>query len=135
MKFSTGALATNAAINMGQQKRILNYIEKNSDNQAEIAKKEYKRFNIITLLIIILVMFPLCIYTISSFTTSIDNSKYPTGATKKINGHISLYEDTFWYTDSIQKYEFKFEDYNIDDSYEPGNIFIFILMIITILFL
>lgn len=84
------------------------------------AKKEYKRFNLITLGIIFLVMIPLSIYTIVFFTNSIDNPKYPAGATKQIVGRISLYEDTFWYTDSSQKYEFTFDDYNIDDSYERG---------------
>ncbi len=120
MKLSTGALASSAAINLVEQKRILNYIDKNPEKQAQLAKKEYKRFNLITILIIVLVMLPLCIFSITSLMQSIDNPVYPEGATKKIGGHISLYEDTFWYTDSSQKYEFNFEDYNIDDSYEPG---------------
>ena len=127
MKFSTGALAASDAINMAEQKRILNHIKNHNERQAELARKEYKRFNLITILIILLVMFPLCIYNISSLTNSLDNPVYPNGATKEISGHISLYEDTFWYTDSSQKYEFDFEDYNIDNSYQPGeNILIYI---------
>lgn len=127
MKFSTGALAASAAINMAEQKRILNHINNHTEKQAELARKEYKRFNLITILIILLVMFPLCIYTITSFINALDNPVYPNGATKEISGHISLYEDTFWYTDSSQKYEFDFDDYNIDNSYQPGeNILIYI---------
>lgn len=127
MKFSTGALAASAEINMTEQKRILNHIKNHPEKQAELAKKEYKRFNLITILIILLVMFPLCIYTITSFINALDNPVYPNGATKEISGHISLYEDTFWYTDNSKKYEFDFKDYNIDDSFEPGeNIFIYL---------
>lgn len=127
MKFSTGALAASAAINMAGQKRILNYINNHTEKQAELARKEYKRFNLITILLIFLVILPLCIYTTISFTNSLDNPVYPNGATKKILGHISLYEDTFWYTDSSQKYEFNFDDYNIDETYEPGeNILIYL---------
>lgn len=127
MKFSTGALAASAAINMAGQKRILNYINNHTEKQAELARKEYKRFNLITILIIFLVILPLCIYTTISFTNSLDNPVYPNGATKEILGHISLYEDTFWYTDSSQKYEFNFDDYNIDETYEPGeNILIYL---------
>ena len=127
MKFSTGALAARAAINMAKQKKILTHIGKHPEQQANLAKKEYKRFNLITILIILLVMIPLCIYTISSLTKSFDNLDYQNGATKEISGHISLYEDTFWYTDSSQKYEFDFDDYNIDESYEPGeNILIYL---------
>lgn len=127
MKFSTGALAASTAINMAEQKRILNHIGRHSEPQADLARKEYKRFNFITILIILLVMLPLCIYSISSLMKSVDNPDYPSGATKEISGHISLYEDTFWYTDSSQKYEFDFVDYNIDDSYEPGeNILIYL---------
>lgn len=119
-KFITGVLATNAAINFSKQKKILNHIDNTKSDMGIKAKKEYKRFNLITLGIIFLVMIPLSIYTIVSFTNSIDNPKYPAGATKQIVGRISLYEDTFWYTDSSQKYEFTFDDYNIDDSYERG---------------
>lgn len=127
MKFSTGTLAASAAINMAEQKRILNHINNHTERQAELARKEYRRFNLITILIIVLVMFPLCVYTIFSLTKSFDNPDYPKGATKEISGHISLYEDTFWYTDSSQKYEFNFDDYNIDESYEPGeNILIYL---------
>lgn len=127
MKFSTGALAASAAINMAGQKRILNYINNHTEKQAELARKEYKRFNLITILLIFLVILPLCIYTTISFTNSLDNPVYPNGATKEILGHISLYEDTFWYTDSSQKYEFNFDDYNIDETYEPGeNILIYL---------
>ncbi len=127
MKFSTGALAASAAINMAGQKRILNYINNHTEKQAELARKEYKRFNLITILLIFLVILPLCIYTTISFTNSLDNPVYPNGATKKILGHISLYEDTFWYTDNSQKYEFNFDDYNIDETYEPGeNILIYL---------
>lgn len=127
MKLSTGALALNATINMAEQKRILNFINSHPEKQGELAKKEYKRFNLITILIIFLVMFPLCISTILSLTNSFDNPEYPNGATQEISGRISLYEDTFWYTDSSQKYEFAFEDYNIDDSFEPGeNILIYL---------
>jgi len=119
-KFTTGVLAANAAINLSKQKRILNHIDNNISDIGIKAKKEYKRFNLITLGIIFLVMIPFIIYTILSFTNSIDNPKYPNGATKQIVGRISLYEDTFWYTDSSQKYEFDFDDYNIDNSYERG---------------
>ncbi|MGF0040019.1 hypothetical protein ACQRBF_04475 [Peptoniphilaceae bacterium SGI.131] len=120
MKFSTGALAASTAINMAEQKRILNHIDNIKSEMGAKAKKEYKRFNLITLGIIFFVMIPIIIYTLLSFMNSIDNPKYPAGATKQIVGRISLYEDTFWYTDSSQKYEFNFDDYNIDDSYEPG---------------
>lgn len=127
MKFSTGALAASAAINMAESKRILNHINNHTERQAELARKEYRRFNLITILIIVLLMVPLYVYTIFSLTKSFDNSDYPKGATKEISGHISLYEDTFWYTDSSQKYEFNFDDYNIDESYEPGeNILIYL---------
>ena len=127
MKFSTGALAASAAINVAEQKRILNHINNHAERQAELARREYKRFNLITILIILLVMFPLCIYIVSSLTNSFDNPVYPNGATKEISGHISLYEDTFWYTDSSKKYEFDFDEYNIDDSYKPGeNILIYL---------
>ena len=119
-KFTTGALATSAAMNLKKQKKILNHIDNDKSEVALKAKKEYKRFNLITLGIIFLVMIPLIVYTMSSFIHSIDNPKYPNGATKQIVGHISLYEDTFWYTDSSQKYEFNFSDYNVDDSYERG---------------
>jgi hypothetical protein len=120
MKFSTGALAASTAINMAEQKRILNHIDNIKSEMGAKAKKEYKRFNLITLGIIFFVMIPIIIYTLLSFMNSIDNPKYPAGATNQIVGRISLYEDTFWYTDSSQKYEFNFDDYNIDDSYEPG---------------
>lgn len=119
-KFTTGALAASAAINLNKQKKILKHIDNDKSEMALKAKKEYKRFNLITFGIIFLGMIPLIIYTISSFMSSIDNPKYPDGATKQIVGHISLYEDTFWYTDSSQKYEFNFRDYNVDDSYERG---------------
>ncbi len=121
-KFTTGALAASAAMNLKEQKKILNYIDNDKSEVALKAKKEYKRFNLITLGIIFLVAIPIFVYTILSFTNSIDNPKYPNGATKEIVGHISLYENTFWYTDSSQKYEFNFSDYNIDDSYERGEI-------------
>lgn len=65
-------------------------------------------------------MIPFIGYTMRSFMNSIDNPKYPNGATKQIVGRISLYEDTFWYVDSSQKHEFNFSDYNIDNSYERG---------------
>lgn len=127
MKFSKVALASSTAINMAEQKKILKYINTHTNKQAELAKKEYKIFNLITILIILLVMFPIIIFTISSLTKSLNNPDYPNGATKEVGGHISLYEDTFWYTDSSHKYEFDFEDYNIDDSYEPGeNILIYL---------
>lgn len=56
---------------------------------------------------------------------SLSNSNkkdYPSNAVKEVRGHISQYKDTFWYTDSSQKYEFSFEDYGVDSSYEPGEI-------------
>lgn len=64
-------------------------------------------------------MFPLIIYTLLIF-----NKKeiLPEGAIKEISGHISLYEDTFWYTDGSHKHTFDFSDYNIDDSYKKGEI-------------
>lgn len=126
-KFTKGVLAANTAMNLNNQKKILNQIDNDTSDIALKAKKEYKRFNLITLGIIFLVMIPLIVYTLVSFMYSNDNPKYPDGATKQIIGHISLYEDTFWYTDSSQKYEFDFNDYNIDDSYESGeNIYIYL---------
>lgn len=119
-KFTNGALAVSTAINLKKQKKILNHIDNDKSEIALKAKKEYKLFNHITFGIIFLVMIPLIVYNITTFINSIDNPKYPNGATKQIVGRISLYEDTFWYTDSSQKYEFDFNDYNIDDSYERG---------------
>lgn len=119
-KFTTGALALNAAMNLKKQKKILKHIDNDKSEVALKAKKEYKRFNLITLGIIFLVMIPFIVYTMISFMNSIDNPKYPNGATKQIVGRISLYDDTFWYTDSSQKYEFDFDEYDIDDSYERG---------------
>ena len=125
MKISNIVLASSAAINMAEQKRILNHINNHTEKQAELARKEYKRFNLITILIILLAIFSFV--AIFLFTNSLDNPVYPNGATKETSGHISLYEDTFWYTDSSQKYEFDFNDYNIDESYEPGeNILIYL---------
>lgn len=119
-KYTTGALAINAIINLRKQKKILSHIDNDKSEIALKAKKEYKRFNLITLGIIFFVMIPFIGYTMRSFINSIDNPKYPNGATKQIVGRISLYEDTFWYVDSSQKYEFNFSDYNIDNSYERG---------------
>ncbi len=119
-KFTTGALAASAAMNLKKQEKILRYIDNDKSEMALKAKKEYNRFNLITFGIIFLVMIPLSVYTIISFMNSIDNPKYPNGATKQIVGRISLYEDTFWYTDNSKKYEFNFNDYNIDNSYERG---------------
>lgn len=119
-KFTTVALAVSTAMDLKKQKKILSHIDNDKSEIALKAKREYKRFNLITLGIILLVMIPLIVYTMTSFTNSIDKPKYPNGATKQIVGRISLYENTFWYTDSSQKYEFDFDDYNIDDSYERG---------------
>lgn len=122
MKFTTGVLAASTAMRRSELKKILRYIKNHNEEQGKLALKEFKRFNIITILIILLVMLPLFFYTLISFANSIDNPKYPPGATKEVRGHISLYEETFWYTDSSQKYEFSLADYNINDSYEPGEI-------------
>lgn len=104
--------------------KILDYIKENPDKQGLLAKKEFKRFNIITILIIFCIMLPLCLYTVLSITS---DKPYPLGASKEITGHISLYEDTFWYTDSSQKYVFNSNDYHLDDSYEPGEIILIYL--------
>ena len=69
-KFTTGALAASAAMNLKEQKRILNYIDNDKSEVALKAKKEYKRFNLITLGIIFLVAIPIFVYTILSFTNS-----------------------------------------------------------------
>lgn len=119
-KFTTGALAANTAKNLNKLKKILNYIDNDKSDMALKAKKEYKRLIFITFGIIIFVIIPLITYTMSSFINRIDSPKYPDGATKQIVGRISMYKDTFWYTDSSQKYEFNFSDYNVDDSYERG---------------
>jgi len=119
-KFSTsGVVALNASINFAEQKRILKFMNNHLDSQAALAKKEYNRFNLITLMIIFFV-FGVSLILSSKFF--VDNHAYPNDATKEVYGHISLYEDTFWYTDNSQKYEFDFDDYNIDESYKPGEI-------------
>ncbi len=51
MKFSNKVLASSIAINMAEQKRILNHINNHTEKQAELARKEYKRFNLINLFI------------------------------------------------------------------------------------
>ena len=40
-KFTTGALAASAAMNLKEQKRILNYIDNDKSEVALKAKKEY----------------------------------------------------------------------------------------------
>lgn len=122
-KFTNGALATSAAINLEKIQRILNHIDKDKSEMALKAKKECKRLTLITIGII-LTMFPIIICGV----LLIGYDKYPDGATKKVHGYIRDYEDTFWYTDpdSNQKYEFNFEDYNIDDSYRGQSIYIYV---------
>lgn len=110
--------------NISKQRNIINYIKENPDKQGLLARKEFNRFNLITILIIFCIMLPLCLYTVLSITS---DKPYPLGASKEITGHISLYEDTFWYTDSSQKYVFNSNDYHLDDSYEPGEIILIYL--------
>lgn len=104
-----------------RQKRILNFIDNHNEKQAQLAKKEYKRFNLIDLLIILLIVFPLCTYIVLSLTKSLYSNSYPNGATKEKVGYISLYQNTFRYTIGSKRYEFSFDDYNLDNSYEPGD--------------
>ena len=98
--------------------RMLSYMKKDKSDMAVKSYKECKRLAILTVVIALLVTIPLYVYTMKAF----ENPKYPEGATLKKMGHISLYTDTFWYTDNSQKYEFDFDDYGIDDSYESGEI-------------
>ena len=73
---------------MAEQKRILNQINNHTKKQAELARKEYKSFNLITILIILLAFFS-CV-AIFLFTNSLDNPVYPNGATKEISGHMKV---------------------------------------------
>ncbi len=118
--FTRTALTESIMTNYSENARILDFIKEHPSEEGELARQAYKRTNIITLLIIFIVMIPLASYAIISFLNSVDNPVYPNGATKQVNGHISLYEETFWYTEDNKKYEYSFEDYHIDDSYEPG---------------
>lgn len=126
MNNSTKILAASADANRKKQKRILDHMTFHSEDQAVLARKAYRRVNWITIAIIFLVMIPLILYTIYSLNQSF-KPDYPDGATQEVRGHISRYEDTFWYTDSSQKYEFDFETYGVDESFEPGEIILIYL--------
>lgn len=127
MRFSTKVMTLNAAVKGKRLNDIFEYMEQHNDEQAKLAKKEVKRFSIITVLIFlaIIVLFAYTMLLVDKEDK--EYKKYPDGATIEKRGHISLYEDTFWYTDSNKKYEFDFEDYDIDNSYEPGEIILIYL--------
>ena len=67
-------------------------------------------------------MIPLCIYNLKNIDNIANSKDFPNGATKEVSGHISLYEDTFWYTDSSNKYEFDLDEYTSDTTFEKGEI-------------
>lgn len=116
------ALALSTTINLEEQARILKYIKKHPSREGKKAKNAYILSVIITLLIIFLVMIPLCIYNFKKIDNIANSKDFPSGATKEVSGHISLYEDTFWYTDSSNKYEFNLNEYTLDSSFEKGEI-------------
>lgn len=97
---------------------VLKFIDKHPSNQGKLAKKACTKILVIILLIIFLVMFPLCMFTFQYF----NSSHLPDGASKEVRGHISKYENTFWYTDSSTKYEFDLDEYTEAQKYEKGAI-------------
>ena len=116
------ALALSTSVNLEEQARILKYIKKYPSKEGKKAKNAYILSVIITLLIIFLVMIPLCIYNLKNIDNIANSKDFPNGATKEVSGHISLYEDTFWYTDSSNKYEFDLDEYTSDTTFEKGEI-------------
>ena len=116
------ALALSTTINLEEQARILKYIKKHPSKEGKKAKNAYILSVIIILLIIFFVMIPLCIYNLKKIDNIANSKDFPIGATKEVSGHISLYEDTFWYTDSSNKYEFNLNEYTLDRSFEKGEI-------------
>ena len=116
------ALALSTTINLEEQARILKYIKKHPSKEGKKAKNAYILSVIITLLIIFFVMIPLCIYNFKKIDNIANSKDFPIGATKEVSGHISLYEDTFWYTDSSNKYEFDLDEYTSDTTFENGEI-------------
>ena len=115
------ALALSTSVNIEEQARILKYIKKYPSKEGKKAKNAYILSVIITLLIIFLVMIPLCIYNLKNIDNIANSKDFPNGATE-VSGHISLYEDTFWYTDSSNKYEFDLDEYTSDTTFEKGEI-------------
>lgn len=122
MKPSTFILASISSKNIKKNNRILNHTGNSNIQQAKLAKKEYKRLIIITILIILLSMIP-----VFESILLILNPNYPPGATKEIYGQVSFTKDIFWYRIGKQKYEFYLDEYNIDDSYKPGEKFLIYL--------
>ena len=116
------ALALSTTINLEEQARILKYIKKHPSKEGKKAKNAYILSVIIILLIIFFVMIPLCIYNLKKIDNIANSKDFPIGATKEVSGHISLYEDTFWYTDSSNKYEFDLDEYTSDTTFEKGEI-------------
>lgn len=118
MKSANTVLASATSRNIDEQAEIFDYIKKHPSREGKLAKKAYIRSIIIILIIIFFIMIPLCIHTLVKTSRK---PKYPDGATKLVRGHISLYDDTFWYTDSSKKYEFDLSDYT-NDTFENGEI-------------
>lgn len=124
MNISKWLMALNNVLNFKKIGNVLKYIEKHPSKEGQLAKKAYKRLVNITLLIIFLIMLPLCIYTILRINRG---PIYPDGATKRVIGHIGMHSDTFWYTDSSNKYTFDLNDYSYDENFEHGeNILIYL---------
>jgi len=110
----------NTAINMAKIQRVLNHIKMYPSKEGNLAQDGYNKLIKYNLLIIFLFMLPFIIFSTCFMMFRLDNPKMPEGATRRIYGRIDLYDETFWYTDSSQKYEFNFDEYSIDKTYERG---------------
>lgn len=107
-----------AGIQWGEITRVLKFIREHPSRQGNKAKKAFVRMLVITLAIIAFIMCPLSFYTFS-YTKS---PHMPENAVRQIRGHISQYNDTFWYTENSQKFEFDRADYPDSQGYDNGEI-------------
>ena len=105
----------NTAFNLKKIDRVLNYIDNHPSKQGEKAKKSYKKYLTTIIITIIVIAVISGFFIIKSIKKNQEKLSYlPEGATTRIVGHVSLYDDTFWYTKDSQKYEYKLNEYNVN---------------------
>ncbi|MDE5910238.1 MAG: hypothetical protein K2H52_16095 [Lachnospiraceae bacterium] len=98
--------------------KILKYIKEHPSREGALAKRDLFRHILIIVLILRLAMIP-----IDYAMSLIMYPKLPDGVSQEVRGHIARYDrETFWYTDSSQKYEFDLKQYTDDNTFEEDEI-------------